>query len=131
MLKSAAQDIYLLFWSILLPLGLLIGLGLYFNTPEYRTHLLTGVIGTSVIFWAMETTVFHILRQRNRGVYKLLKITPMKISSFIIALTFAWTVVSLAVATIILLAGVLFFGIQIRKGAKSRGTFFLLPLCFQ
>jgi len=92
-LKNAVRDGYLLFWSILLPLGMLIGLGLYFNTPEYHVRLLAGVIGTSALFWALETTVFYILKQRNRGVYKLLRVTPMKIFSFIIALTLAWTVV--------------------------------------
>lgn len=78
-LKNAVRDVYLLFWSILLPLGMLIGLGLYFNTPEYHVRLLAGVIGTSALFWALETTVFYILKQRNRGVYKLLRVTPMKI----------------------------------------------------
>ncbi len=132
MLKSAAQDTYLLFWSILLPMALLIGLGLYFNSPEYRARLLAGVIGISTLFWAMETTVFHILQQRNRGVYKLLKITPMKISSFIIALTFAWTVVSLAVATIIFLAGVFFFGIQTQLSSVFSvcGVLIIATLCF-
>ena len=115
-LKNAVRDVYLLFWSILLPLGMLIGLGLYFNTPEYHVRLLAGVIGTSALFWALETTVFYILKQRNRGVYKLLRVTPMKIFSFIIALTLAWTVVSLAVATILLIGGLVLFGIRMQFG---------------
>ena len=46
------------FWSILLPLGMLIGLGLYFNTPEYHVRLLAGVIGTSALFWALKPLYF-------------------------------------------------------------------------
>lgn len=131
-LKNAVRDVYLLFWSILLPLALLIGLGLYFNTQEYHTRLLAGVIGTSTIFWALETTVFYILQQRNRGVYKLLKVTSMKISSFIIALTSAWTVVSMAVTTVILLAGLLFFDIQIQLNSLPviYGILVIATLCF-
>jgi ABC-2 type transport system permease protein len=56
------------------------------------------------------------LKQRNRGVYKLLRVTPMKIFSFIIALTLAWTVVSLAVATILLIGGLVLFGIRMQFG---------------
>lgn len=131
-IKNSVRDIYLLFWSILLPMGLLIGLGLYFDEQEYHIRLLSGVIGTSAIFWAMETTVFYILQQRNKGFYKLLKITPMKISHFIIAMTLAWTVILLIVVTFILIIGILFLHIQIQLSGLMAiyGILIIGTLCF-
>ena len=42
LLKSALRDRISLFWSAVLPVGLLIGLGVVFDSPEYRGRLLAG-----------------------------------------------------------------------------------------
>lgn len=42
LLKSALRDRISLFWSVVFPVGLLIGLGVVFDSPEYRGRLLAG-----------------------------------------------------------------------------------------
>lgn len=82
-LKSAGRDPFLFFWSILLPLGGSIGLGMLIKTPEYAQHILTGMMAVSILFYSFMTTAYSILTQRRRGVYNLLRITPMPLWKYI------------------------------------------------
>jgi len=56
--KSIYRDSYMLVWSIVLPLGLFIGLGGYFDNDSYRESLLVGSILISVIMGAINTSGF-------------------------------------------------------------------------
>jgi len=64
----------MLVWSIVLPLGLFVGLGSYFNNDSYRESLLVGSILISVITGAINTSGFWMMTQRKRGVFKLINI---------------------------------------------------------
>jgi ABC-2 type transport system permease protein len=112
MFTSGLRDGYLLFWSILFPIGLMIGLGTYFDTPSYQERIMIGVLAMSVIFGALNTTAIIVLQQRNRGVYKLLKTTPLPTISFVVIMTAARTLISVIVSTLILLTGLLYFDID-------------------
>ena len=109
MLGSLFRDAQTLFWSIAFPIGLLIGLGTYFDDPQYSQQLLAGVLTMSVLFGSLNITAFAVLQQRNRGVYKLLKATPFSIASFVSCLTGARTVVGLIVSLVTLLVGMIVF----------------------
>ncbi len=108
-LKSAGRDPFLFFWSILLPLGGSIGLGMLIKTPEYAQHILTGMMAVSILFYSFMTTAYSILTQRRRGVYNLLRITPMPLWKYIGSIASAWTMTSILCGIFVLLAGILVF----------------------
>ncbi|WP_107839830.1 ABC transporter permease [Metasolibacillus meyeri] len=105
-LKSSLRGVYLITYSIILPLVLFIGLGLYFPTAHYQYQLLAGVIGVSIIFWAMVTSAFTIYQQQMQGVYKLLRITPVSFTKFSLATISAWIIVSIILTVVLILASV-------------------------
>ncbi len=105
--KSASRDPFLMFWSILLPIGGVIGLGLFIKSPEYPQHILTGMMAVSILFYAFNTTSFAILTQRRRGVYNLLRVTPMPLWKYVCSLSGAWTLVSFSCAVLVLISGIL------------------------
>lgn len=113
-LKAAARDPYLLFWSILLPVGGTIGLGLLIGRPEYPLHIMTGMMAVSMLFYAFSTTSFAILGQRRRGVYNLLRVTPMPLWQYICGVSGAWTLVSLVCGLLVLGTGTIAFQLNIR-----------------
>ncbi|KMK77527.1 ABC transporter permease [Alkalihalobacillus pseudalcaliphilus] len=112
-LKSSFRDVYLLFYSIILPVALYAGLGFYFPNAAYQAQLLAGVIGVSILFWSMVTNGFTIFQQRMQGVFKLLNITPFKTSSFIISTISAWVCISLIISIFLIISGVILFDIHL------------------
>jgi len=111
MLVTSLKDKITLFYALLFPILLMAGLGYYFDSPEYRERLLVGVTAISTMFWAMQGVSFQVYGQRNKGVYKLLKLTPFPTVSFVLALTLARTLLGLAINAVILLIGATAFGI--------------------
>lgn len=112
MVVTSLRDKISLFYSVLFPLGLLIGLGLYFDTPDYQFRLLTGMLTLGTLFWGVQGIAFQIHQQRNRGVYKLLKLTPFPTISFVVTMTLARTLIGLAINAIVLAAGLIVFDIS-------------------
>lgn len=112
-LKSAAREPFLLFWSILVPIGGTLVLGFLVGTSDYAINITTGMMATGILFYAFTTTVFSLLGQRRRGVYQLLKVTPMPLSRYIISVSGAWTLVSLICAMLVLMVGGIFFHLDL------------------
>lgn len=112
-LKAASRDPFLLFWSILLPVGGMIGLGIFIKIPGYPSRILTGMMAASVLFYALVTSAFSILGRRRRGVYNLLQVTPMKLWQYVFSLSGAWTLVCFLCAALILAFGMVVFSIKI------------------
>jgi ABC-2 type transport system permease protein len=112
-LVSGFRDGYLLFWSIAFPIGLLLGLGYYFDSQGYREQLLVGTVSMSVLFGACITSAFFIMWHRNRGVYKLLRTTPVPTVQFVLAFSLARTVIMLLVSLVIWFTGAIVFGISL------------------
>lgn len=104
--KSVRRDPFLLLWSIILPIGSTIGLGIFIKSPEYPEHILTGMMAVSILFYSFMTTSFAILTQRRRGVYNLLQVTPMPLWKYICSISGAWTLISFLCALLVLLSGV-------------------------
>ncbi|PYI50490.1 ABC transporter permease [Paenibacillus flagellatus] len=113
MLATSLRDKISLFYSTLFPVALLVGLGLYFDSPAYKPVLTTGVIGLGSLFWALQGVAFQVMQQRNKGVYKLLRLAPYPTLSFILCMTLARTVLGLAMSVLVLLAAVVVLGLPV------------------
>lgn len=111
--KSASRDPFLLFWSIILPIGGVLGLGLFIKSPDYPEHILTGMMAVSILFYSFTTTSFAILLQRRRGVYHLLKVTPLPLWKYVCSISGAWTLISFLCALLVLLSGIIVLKIDI------------------
>ncbi|MCM3039883.1 ABC transporter permease [Paenibacillus motobuensis] len=132
MIVTSLRDRISLFYSILFPAALLFGLGLYFDSPEYRFNLLTGTVLLSTLFWSVQGTAFQVHQQRNRGVYKLLKVTPLSNLSFVLNVTLARTVLGLIINGIILAIGMIAYAISFPMANLAVLGFILAigTLCF-
>lgn len=108
-LKSAIRDPFLLFWSIFLPIGGSVSLGLFIKQTGYSLRIVIGMMAAGVLFYAFTTTAFNILSQRRRGVYNLLLVTPMPLWEYICSVSGAWTLVSFLCAMLVLVVGRLTF----------------------
>ena len=111
LLSGALRDRISLFWSVAAPLALLFGLGSFFPDPAYRANLVLGLVVFGILGFALSGTGFEVMRQRTRGVYKLLRATPFSIAAFVGALTGARGLVTLASGLIVAAAGSVAFGI--------------------
>ncbi|MEQ6353392.1 ABC transporter permease [Lysinibacillus sp. M3] len=100
-LKSSIKDMYLLFWSILMPFAAIIALRLF--VPNYAANYVEGIIAMSVFFYSFMTTAFIALSQRKRGVYNLLHATPMPLWKYIISISSSWAIVAIILSYIVLL----------------------------
>lgn len=111
--KGTLRDSISLFWAVVFPIVFLIVLGSIFPTPAYRSQLLTGMLGLSVLFFGLSGIAFESLSQRTSGVYKLLQATPYRTLTFVTNLTAARGAVALLSCVVVAVVGVLIFGIQI------------------
>ncbi|MGE7930451.1 ABC transporter permease [Lysinibacillus xylanilyticus] len=100
-LKSSIKDMYLLFWSILMPFAATIALRIFL--PSYAGDYVEGIIAVSVFFYSFMTTAFIALSQRKRGVYNLLHATPMPLWKYIISISSSWAIVAIILSFIVLL----------------------------
>lgn len=107
MLAGIFRDVHSLVWNIIFPIGMLVGLGLYFNNPVYSEQLLAGVLTTNVLFGSTMVTAFYVMSHRNRGIYKLLRVTPFSTIAFIGSITAARTILVLLVSSIVIVISVL------------------------
>lgn len=132
MLVTSLRDKITLFYSTILPMGLLIGLGYYFDNPAYTPRLLTGVIALSSLFWGLSGIAFQVHWQRSRGVYKLLKLTPFPTIGFIFLMTAARTVLGIVINLAVLGAGVILFDVTVSASGvlAAVGLMFIGILCF-
>jgi len=108
-LRSAAREPFLLFWSIIMPIAGTIGLGMLIHQPGYNLQITTGMMAMGILFYAFTTTVFSVLAQRKRGVYKLLRVTPMPLWRYILSVSSAWILISLLCAGLVLAVGSIVF----------------------
>ena len=107
------RDAHTWFWTIVLPIALLVGLGFWLDRPGYAERLLAGVIAMNVLFGPGMVTPFQVMTLRNRGVFKLLRAASLPTSAFITAVACARTALSLAVGACLLATGGLLFGVRL------------------
>ncbi|MFF5995622.1 ABC transporter permease [Lysinibacillus sp. KU-BSD001] len=132
MLVTAVRDKITVFYSLAFPLLLMIGLGYYFDQGQQQLQIVAGITAISTIFWGMQGIAFQVHAQRNRGVYKLVKLTPMPLILFIFIMVLARTSVGVLINFIVWLTGILLFDINV-TGSTLLLTFLLIvigTLCF-
>ena len=130
MIISSLRDKITVFYSLLFPLAVMIGLSIYMDNMDER--ILTGVTAIGTIFWGMQGIAFQVLYQRNKGVYKMLKISPLPIAHFIISMVLARTVLGVGLNMAVWTFGVLLFKISL-SFSLIVGTLLLVTvatLCF-
>ncbi|MER2037867.1 MAG: ABC transporter permease [Solibacillus sp.] len=132
MLVIAIRDKVTLFYSFAFPIVLMIALGSFFNENTQQLQIVAGVTAISTIFWGMQGIAFQVHAQRNKGVYKLLKLTPMPLFTFILIMVLARTFTGVLINSIVWLLGILLFTIDVSMPTVIN-TFLLLiigSLCF-
>ncbi len=112
-LKSASREPFLLFWSIFMPIAGTLILGYLIHDPHYSLRITTGMMAMGILFYAFTTTVFTLFSQRRRGVYQLLKVTPLPLVRYIISLSGAGTIISLSCGLVVLIIGSIAFQISL------------------
>lgn len=113
MLAGIFRDVHTLVWTIVFPIAMLLGLGLYINDSAYSERLLAGVLTTNILFGAAMVTAFYVMSHRNRGIYKLLRATPFSTTAFIVSITSARTVLALLVSGAVIVMSVLVLEVQL------------------
>ena len=111
-IKKAIRDPFLIFWSIFFPIVTIIALGILFNTESYTIHILTAMSCVSVLAYSFMTTSFNVLSQRRRGVYNLLKVTPLPLYKYIISSSCAWVMISIISSLFVFISCALFFKLE-------------------
>lgn len=90
------------------------------------------MLAVSTLFFSLNGIAFESLYQRNSGVYKLLRATPYRTITFITNLTASRSIVALLSCVLVIVVGVLVFGIAV----SWQSVLLLLPglvlgtLCF-
>jgi len=132
MLAALLRDMHTIVLTVILPIGLLLGLGLYHENPDYSQRLLGGVLAMQVLVGSSMVTAFYVMAQRNKGIYKLLRITPFSTASFICAMTASRAVLSMIVNLIILAAGIFILKVELSFAAILAVLLILLAgtVCF-
>ncbi|ACN84813.1 ABC transporter permease [Brachyspira hyodysenteriae] len=111
-MKKAIRDPFLIFWSIFFPLVIVISMGIFFKMESYTIHILTAMSCVSVLAYSFMTTSFNVLSQRRRGVYNLLKVTPLPLYKYIISLSCAWVIISIISCLFVFCVCALFFKLE-------------------
>lgn len=110
MIVISIKDKITLFYSLLFPLLLMIGLGYFIQNDQLQ--IVCGITAISTIFWGMQGIAFQIHAQRNKGVYKLLKVTPLPLISFIFIMVLARAFIGVLLNCIVWGTGIVLFQID-------------------
>ena len=80
----------------------------------YQTFLLGGMIGMAVLSSAFENLSQHMVKEREMGILKRLGGTPLSKTTILLSKLTSAGIIILIQALILVLVGVIFFGIEIR-----------------
>ncbi|MBD3108240.1 ABC transporter permease [Bacillus sp. AGMB 02131] len=112
MLKDTLSDKISLTYAVLFPLGLMVGIDFFIDSP-HNSFLLPTVISISLLFWNLQGLAFQIFRQKSKGVYRLIKITPMNMTEFIAAMMAVRTLISIVINLFIFVIGIYILDISV------------------
>lgn len=80
---------------------------------NFMSFLLPGVIGMSIMFSALFGTAYPLVTEREKGILRRVKLTPVKTSVFLGAKAVGMTVIAFMQAAIIIATGISLFDVQI------------------
>ncbi len=87
---------------------------------------MTGMLATSILFYALVTTAYAIMAHRRRGVYNLLRVTPMKLWQYIVSLSGAWTLIAVISGAVVMAVCSVIFA----QTVSIRSVLLMLPILF-
>ena len=93
---------------------------------NYISFLLPGVIGMAVMFSSLFGTAYPLVNDREKGILRRLRVTPMPLPSFIAAKAVGQMVIAFLQALLIILVGILLFGVEILGDWLSVATVLIL-----
>ena len=93
----------------------------WFNPDLNSTlYLIPGLISMILIMTAVISIAMSIVREKERGTMEQINVSPLSSLELLIGKTFPYTIIALLIASLILFAGYLLFGVTIK------GSVFLL-----
>jgi ABC-2 type transport system permease protein len=92
----------------------------------FMSFLLPGVIGMSVMFSSLFGTAYPLVMEREKGILRQIKLTPVKTTVFLGAKAVAMTIIAFLQAAIIIAAGVLLFDVTIKGSLVAAALVVLL-----
>jgi len=115
-------------WTFSLPFILLAIFGTVFNEDiapgvTFAQYFLAGMIASGLVYTGFQTLAITIAQERDDGTLKRLRGTPMPAASYFIGKVVLVTVTMLAQTFLLLLAGVLFFDVNLPRDVQSWATF--------
>lgn len=93
---------------------------LYNPTLETARFLIPGLIGIILTVMAVISTALSIVREKERGTMDMLKVTPIGPFAVVVGKTIPYLLLALAASAMVLLAGWVIFGVEVK------GSIFLL-----
>jgi len=79
----------------------------------FMSFLLPGVIGMSIMFSALFGTAYPLVMEREKGILRRVKLTPVKTAVFLGAKSVGMTSIAFMQAAIIIVTGITLFDVQI------------------
>lgn len=115
-------------FTFALPMLLLVVFGSVFNTDiapgvTFSQYFVAGMIASGVIYTAFQNLAINIPMERDDGTLKRLQGTPMPRSSYFIGKVGLTVLVYIVQVALLLLIGVLFFGLNLPDSAAKWWTF--------
>lgn len=115
-------------FTFALPMLLLVVFGSVFNTDiapgvTFSQYFVAGMIASGVIYTAFQNLAITIPMERDDGTLKRLQGTPMPRSSYFIGKVGLTVLVYIVQVALLLVIGVLFFGLSLPEGAVKWWTF--------
>ena len=115
-------------FTFALPMLLLVVFGSVFNTDiapgvTFSQYFVAGMIASGVIYTAFQNLAINIPMERDDGTLKRLQGTPMPRSSYFIGKVGLTVLVYIVQVALLLLIGVLFFGLDLPDSAAKWWTF--------
>jgi drug efflux transport system permease protein len=87
----------------------------WFNADLNSTHyLIPGLISMILIITAVVSISLSLVREKERGTIEQINVSPLSSTELLVGKTIPYTVISLAIAAIILVAGYFLFGVAIK-----------------
>lgn len=92
----------------------------------FMSFLLPGVIGMSVMFSSLFGTAYPLVMEREKGILRQIKLTPVKTAVFLGAKAAGMTIIAFLQAAIIIATGVLLFDVIIKGSLAAAAPVVLL-----
>jgi len=100
--------------------------GVRAGSLTFMSFLLPGVLGMSIMFSSMFGVAFPLVMEREQGILRRVKLTPVRAAVFLGAKSVGMTIIAFVQAVIIIVTGVALFDVQIHGSLAAAALVVLL-----